>query len=67
MKYVVLSPDGISIEGISYQSLPDAKRALLRWARRFAWQGFYSACRWERIPLAELPGRCRIVAAPTHE
>jgi hypothetical protein len=67
MQYDVLSPDGISIEGISYPSLRAAERALFRWVKRFDWQGFYSTSRWERIPLTELPGRCRVIEAPEDE
>jgi hypothetical protein len=65
-RYDVLSPDGISIEGSDYSSLTTAERALRRWAKRFEWQGFYSTARWERIPLDELPGRCRIIEVPPY-
>jgi len=65
-RYDVLSPDGISIEGRDYPSLTTAQRALRRWAKRFEWQGFYSTARWERIPLNELPGRCRIIEVPPY-
>lgn len=63
-RFHVLSPDGISIEGTSYRSRPAALRALERWVKRYEWQGFYSTVRWERIPLADLPGRCRLVEEP---
>lgn len=61
MAFDVLSPDGISIEGGEYATRVAAESALRRWVKRFEWQGFYSTSRWERIPLAELPGRCRLV------
>ena len=64
MRCEVLSPDGISIEGRSYRSHRAALRALTRWVRRYEWQGFYSTARWERIPLEELPGRCRLIRFP---
>jgi hypothetical protein len=61
MRFEVLSPDGISIEGISYRSRRAALRALEQWVRRYEWQGFYSTVRRERIPLQDLPGRCRVL------
>jgi hypothetical protein len=64
MRCEVLSPDGISIEGRSYPSRKAALRALTRWVKRYEWQGFYSTARWERIPLEELPGRCRLIRVP---
>lgn len=67
MAFDVLSPDGISIEGNEYATRADAESALQRWAKRFEWQGFYSTSRWERIPIAELPGRCRIVEVEPDE
>jgi hypothetical protein len=57
----VLSPDGVSIWGDVYRTRAVAEAALRKWVRRFAWQGFYSTSRWERIPLNEIAGRCRIV------
>jgi hypothetical protein len=62
MTFDVLSPDGISIWGDVYPSRAAAESALQAWVKRFAWQGFYSTSRWERIPLDEIAGRCRIVA-----
>lgn len=67
MAFDVLSPDGISIEGVAYATREAAESALKRWVNRFQWQGFYSTSRWERIPLAELPGRCRIVEVDPDE
>lgn len=61
MAFDVLSPDGISIEGSEYVSRAAAESSLKQWVKRFEWQGFYSTSRWERIPLAEIAGRCRIV------
>ena len=64
MIYDVLSPDGISITPDRYY--PDraaAESAIQEWVKRYEWQGFYSTVRRERIPLNELPGRCRIVEA----
>lgn len=64
MKFDVLSPDGISIEGYVYATRATAESALRQWVQRFEWQGYYSTSRWERIPLDELPGRCRIIEIP---
>lgn len=64
MAYDVLSPDGFSIHPEdTYPTREAAESALREWAKRFEFQGFYSTSRWERIPLDELPGRCRIVEA----
>jgi hypothetical protein len=61
----VLSPDGLSIHaGRVYPTLAAARAAAEEFAERFAWQGFYSTARWERIPVGEIAGRCRIVEAP---
>lgn len=69
MQYDVLSPDGISIHHEdTYPTRAAAESALREWVKRFEFQGFYSTSRRERIPLDELPGRCRIVeAAPEDE
>jgi hypothetical protein len=62
MLFDVLSPDGISIAyDTLYPTREAAETALRCWAKRFEWQGFYSTSRWERIPLDQLPGRCRII------
>jgi hypothetical protein len=69
MRYDVLSPDGFSIRPEdTYPTRAAAESALRDWVKRFEFQGFYSTARRERIPLDELPGRCRIVeAAPEDE
>ena len=64
MIYDVLSPDGISITPDTlYPDRAAAESAIQEWVKRYEWQGFYSTVRRERIPLNELPGRCRIVEA----
>lgn len=68
MRYDALSPDGFSISVEDTYATPDeARQAIMRWAKRYEWQGFYSTARRERIPLNELPGRCRIVEAAQDE
>lgn len=63
-RYDALSPDGFSIHPCdTYASVAEAEAAIREWAKQYEFQGFYSTHRWERIPLAELPGRCRIVEA----
>ena len=60
----VLSPDGITITPDRvYGTLEEAHAAVEAFAQRFVWQGFYSTARWERIPLEEIAGRCRVVEA----
>jgi len=60
----VLSPDGITITPDRvYETLEEAHAAAEAFAQRFVWQGFYSTARWERIPLEEIAGRCRVVEA----
>jgi len=61
MRYIVLSPDGFAIHPVdTYPSKADALLAAIEWAKTFEFQGYYSTFRWERIPLDELVGRCRI-------
>ena len=60
----VLSPDGITITPDRvYGTLEEALATAEALAERLAWQGFYSTARWERIPLEEIAGRCRVVEA----
>ena len=60
----VLSPDGITITPDRvYGTLEEAHAAADAFAQRFAWQGFYSTARWERIPLEKIAGRCRVIEA----
>ncbi len=60
----VLSPDGITITPDRvYRTLEEAHAAAEAFAQRFVWQGFYSTARWERIPLEEIAGRCRVIEA----
>lgn len=68
MPYDAISPDGFSISRDDTYATPDeARLAISDWAKRYEWQGFYSTARRERIPLEELPGRCRIVEAAQDE
>jgi hypothetical protein len=58
----VLSPDGISITPDEvYATLEDARAAAEAFAKRFVWQGFYATAARERIPLADIVGRCRVI------
>jgi hypothetical protein len=60
----VLSPDGIAITPDRvYETLEEAHAAAEAFAQRFAWQGFYSTARRERIPLEQIAGRCRVIDA----
>jgi hypothetical protein len=61
MLYEVLSPDGISINRRRYRTEEKAVKELELWVKRYEFQGFYSTARWERIPLEDLAGRCRII------
>lgn len=56
-KYVVLSPDGIDIDGKEYDSQEEANKAFEKWASRYKEQGHYSS-RGEKIPLDHLKERC---------
>ena len=60
-KYMVLSPDGITIERErgTYPSLKKAKEALQKWMKRFEQQGFYSS-NYGRIKLEFLENACQI-------
>lgn len=60
-KYVVLSPDGFTIEFEHpyYTSLKKALDALDKWMKRYEVQGYYSSNRG-RIPLGELPDHCTL-------
>ena len=63
--YDVLSPDGFPIDPEEvYPDLESAHAAAVDYAARFAQQGYYTTARWERIPLEDLAGRCRIVEVP---
>jgi hypothetical protein len=64
----VLSPDGLSIEQDEYYpTVDEAQAAAELFAHRFSAQGFYSTFRWERIPVTEIAGRCRIVEVAPEE
>jgi hypothetical protein len=45
----------------------EARAAAELFAHRFSAQGFYSTFRWERIPVTEIVGRCRIVEVDPEE
>jgi len=60
-RYMVVSPDGLPIAPKHfYLTRERAVEALAEWCQRFVAQGYYAGVS-ERIPLAELPGRCTIV------
>jgi hypothetical protein len=60
-KYVVLSPDGFTIEfeRSYYTSLKKACDALDKWMKRYEVQGYYSSNNG-RIPLKDLLDYCTI-------
>jgi len=62
-KYQVFSPDGFRIQygHVTYPSLKKAKAALDEFVQGYAFQGFYSTKNRERIPIDELPQRCKLV------
>jgi hypothetical protein len=61
--YDVISPDGFSIDRVKlYKSEEEAKKAIKDFVKRYEHQGYYSSNRG-RIPLDELPERCKIVPA----
>lgn len=64
----VLSPDGLSIDPAScYPDLEAAHAAAQAFAQRYAVQGYYWSAQWERIPVEEIAGRCRVVQAMEDE
>jgi hypothetical protein len=56
----VISPDGLPITPVPFPTRAAAVAALDRWCQRFIAQGYYATATGERIPLAELPTRCRV-------
>lgn len=63
--YDVLSPDGLPIDCEAvYPDLDEAHAAAVAFARRYVEQGYYLSARWERIPVADISGRCRVVEVP---
>jgi len=59
-KYMVLSPDGTTIEfdNYTYPSMKKAMEAFIKWRGRYDAQGFYSSNNG-RIPLDELESYCQ--------
>ena len=59
-KYIVLSPDGFTIEFAKayYTSKKKAIEAFQKWKERYQMQGYYSSSSG-RIPLDELENYCR--------
>jgi hypothetical protein len=55
--YVVLSPDGFTINLESYENIDDAKLACEKWAKRYEAQGYYSSNQG-RIPYEEIIYHC---------
>lgn len=61
----VLSPDGLPINCEQvYPDLESAKAAAEAFAQRYAVQGYYWSAQWERIPVEDIAGRCRVVEVP---
>lgn len=61
-KYIVLSPDGFTIDFNKpyYRSRKKAIEAFEAWAKRYEQQGYYSSVRYGRIPLSELQEHCEL-------
>jgi len=60
----IYSPDGIPISRDNpVLTREQAREAVLKWAKVYEHQGYYSAASGERIPLAELPDRCTLEEA----
>lgn len=59
--WIVLSPDEIPISPTSYRSKYEAKKALERWAKGFASQGFYADSKGNRYSPDAIPDYCKIV------
>ena len=65
--YDVFSPDGFTIDHVSYATRDEAERARDKWITRYTGQGYYSTASRERIPLAEIKSRCAITLVdPDH-
>lgn len=61
-KYIVLSPDGFTIEFDKeyYKGEKKAIEAFNNWAKRYESQGYYSSTSFGRIPLKDLQSYCTI-------
>lgn len=61
-KYIVLSPDGITIEfdRPHYTSMEKAEQAFENWKKRYEFQGYYSTNGY-RIPLNDLKQHCKFI------
>ena len=58
-KYIVLSPDGFTIDFIqSYSSKKEALQAFDQFKNRFKTQGFYSSIKYGKINLSDLKNFC---------
>lgn len=55
-KFYLLSPDGftLDIDAPIYTSIEDAKSDYEKWVKRYSHQGYYSSCKYGRIPLDKL-------------
>ena len=63
MNYTVLSPDGFPIAwDANYPTVADAQQALATWCQQYSIQGYYRDGRMRKIDLADLRGRCQIIA-----
>lgn len=62
-KFDVLSPDGFSIHFSDvYDTEEQAKEAMIEWAKRYEFQGYYSSVKYGRIPISEIPKYCEIIS-----
>lgn len=62
-KYIVLSPDGFTIERevASYTSKKKAMEAFTKWKENYSRQGYYSSVKYGRINLSDLVDYCQFV------
>ncbi len=58
-KFIVISPDGITINNNRYDSMQEAIDGFTAWAKQYEKQGYYSSNNG-RIPLNELEENCTI-------
>lgn len=61
-KFIVLSPDGISIHPFDkYKSRDEALKNFLVWQKKFEKQGFYSSSIYGKIPLDQIHEYCQLI------
>jgi hypothetical protein len=59
-KYIILSPDGITIHPTDTYKSNEVLDAFRSWKERYRSQGYYSSNRFGRIPLEELEDYCEV-------